>query len=168
MLASRFFVFGCALFIASPGFAQTTYRWVNAAGQTVFSDQAPPPDAKQVVKISSAVSGDDQQLSYAMRQAVEKYPVILYTSTNCGDPCVQGRALLNERAIPFSERVLASEEEMNQLSKILGSTATLPSVIVGRQSFKGFEAGAWNNLLDLAAYPKSAAAGAKRAGAGGR
>ena len=161
-LRLRLLVIAGALLMSLPGFAQTTYRWVNSAGQTVFSDQAPPLDARQVVKINTTVSSDDQQLSYATRQAAEKFPVILYTATKCGDACVQGRDLLNERGIPFSERVLSSEDEMAELGKLLGSTAGVPSLLVGRQSFKGFEAGAWNNLLDLAAYPKSASYGGKR------
>ena len=41
---------------------------------------------------------------------------------------------------------------------------TVPVVAVGRQTYKGFSAEAWNNLLDLADYPKSAGFGAKPSG----
>jgi hypothetical protein len=61
--------------------------------------------------------------------------------------------------------MLASQEEINDLEKQLGSAAAVPSIIVGRQNFKGFESGAWNNLLDLAGYPKSAPYGTKPSGA---
>jgi hypothetical protein len=165
MRVLRLLVLGFGLLMSALAFAQTTYRWVDAAGQTVFSDQAPPLGAKQVVKINNAISGDEQQLSYAMRQAVEKFPVVLYTTSKCADVCAQARAFLNDRGVPFSERSLASEEEMAELEKILGSAAAIPSITVGRQSFKGFEAGAWNNLLELATYPKSASYGSKRPGA---
>ena len=40
----------------------------------------------------------------------------------------------------------------------------VPSIKVGKQSFRGFEAGAYNNLLDLAGYPKSAAKPASEPG----
>ena len=61
--------------------------------------------------------------------------------------------------------MLKSEEEIAELTKRLGSEAATPSIFVGQQSFKGFESGAWNNLLDLAGYPKSAPYGAKPSGA---
>ena len=104
-------------------------------------------------------------MPYATRQAAEKFPVTLYTAANCMEACKQARELLNGRGIPFSEKMLKSEEEIAELTKKLGSEAATPSIFVGQQSFKGFEAGTWNNLLDLAGYPKSAPYGAKKSGA---
>jgi hypothetical protein len=40
----------------------------------------------------------------------------------------------------------------------------VPALKVGKQSFRGFEAAAWNNLLDLAGYPKTAPYGSKPSG----
>ncbi len=167
MPALRFSFLAFALLATSLAGAQTTYRWVDkTTGQTVYSDQEPPPGAKQVVKrTGNTTSGDEQQLPYATRQAAEKFPVTLYTAANCLEVCKQSRDLLNGRGIPFSEKMIKSEEEIAELSKKLGSEASIPSLLVGQQSFKGFESGAWNNLLDLAGYPKSAPFGAKQSGA---
>jgi len=156
MNALRFLVIAATLFASTLAAAQTTYRWIDASGQTVFSDQPPPSGAKQVVKLHAEVRGEEQQLSYATRQAAEKFPVILYTAASCTEVCARARGFLTERAIPHSEKVLASEAETAELTKLLGSPASVPSLIVGRQNIKGFEAGAWENLLDLAGYPKSA------------
>jgi glutaredoxin len=165
MNALRFLVLAAALFASALAGAQTTYRWVDASGQTVFSDQPPPSGARQVVKLNSEVRGDEQQLSYATRQAAEKFPVALYTATNCSEMCTRARDFLKERAIPHAEKVITSEAEIAELSKILGSPASVPSLIVGRQNVKGFETGAWDNLLDLAGYPKSAPRVAGKGGA---
>jgi glutaredoxin len=154
-----------ALLSASVVSAQSTYRWVDKAGQTVYSDQPPPPGAKQIVRLGAEERGDDQQLPYATRQAVEKYPVTLYTSANCVEGCKQARDLLNGRGVPFAERMVKSDEDSTELTKKLGSEALVPSIFVGQQNFKGYESGAWNNLLDLAGYPKSAPFGAKPSGA---
>ena len=144
----------------------TTYRWTDkTTGQVVYSDKPPPPGAIQVVKISSDGRADDQQLPYATRQAAEKFPVTLYTSASCVEDCKAARDLLNGRGIPFSENMLKTREDISELTKRLGSTAGVPSIGVGQQYFKGFEPGAWDNLLDLAGYPKSAAYGAKPSGA---
>lgn len=144
--------------------AQTTYRWIDSStGRTVISDMPPPPGARQVVK-QAGEDSSTQQGSYATRQAAEKYPVTLYTSANCTDGCKQARELLNGRGIPFSEKMLNTQEDIDQLNKKLGGEASVPSVIIGRQNIQGFESGAWNNLLDLAGYPKSAPFGTKPSG----
>ena len=156
-----------ALLTASTAIAQsTTYRWVDkTTGQTVYSDQPPPPGAQQVVKMTGEERGKEQQLPYATRMASEKFPVTLYTAANCIDECKTARNLLNGRGIPFAEKMLKTQEETAELGKLLGSEAAVPSLVVGRQSFKGYESDAWNNLLDLAGYPKSAPYGAKASGA---
>ncbi|MEI7428966.1 MAG: glutaredoxin family protein [Betaproteobacteria bacterium] len=154
-----------ALLFGSFAQAQTTYRWVDkATGQTIFSDQPPPPGTKAVSTRISDDKGDEQPLPYATRQAADKFPVALFTTSNCLEACKQGRDLLNSRGIPFSEKLLQSQEEYAELSKKLGSEAVFPSIFVGQQNFKGFENGAWNNLLDLAGYPASAPYGAKPSG----
>ena len=165
MLSLRLSFLLIALFSGSSAHAQTTYRWIDkATGQTVFSDQPPPPGSKQVATKSGNEQSDGQPLPYATRQAADNFPVTLFTTASCLDACKQGRDLLNSRGIPFSEKMLQSQEEYEELSKKLGSEVAIPSVFVGQQSFKGFENGAWNNLLDLAGYPASAPYGAKSSG----
>ena len=169
MLTLRLVLLSAALLTASVADAQTTYRWVDkATGQTVFSDQAPPPGAKQVDKKTNERPDerpDAPPLPYATRQAAENFPVTLYTTANCLNQCKTARDLLNGRGIPFSEKVLKTQEEFAELTRQLGSEAAIPSLFVGQQNIKGFESGAWNNLLDLAGYPKTAPYGSKPSGA---
>lgn len=151
---------------ASLSSAQTTYQWTDpATGGTIISDKAPPPGAKDVIKWSGNTRAAEQQVPYATRQAAEKFPVTLYTQASCVEACKQARDLLNGRGVPFSERMVKTNEEIAELAKILGGEASVPSLVVGQQNVKGLESGAWNNLLDLAGYPKSAPFGAKPSGA---
>ena len=146
--------------------AQTTYRWIDkATGKVVFSDQPPPPGAQQVVTKGSEKRDDSTPVSYATKQAAEKYPVTLYTAASCIEECKQARDLLNKRGVPFAEKMISTKEEEADLAKRLGSSAGLPSVFVGSQSIRGIEPESWNNLLDLAGYPKTPAFGAKPSGA---
>ena len=165
MSAIRFVLLGIILLATSLTFAQTTYRWVDkTTGKTVFSDQPPPPGAKQVVKTTIEERGDEKQLPYTTRQAAEKFPVTLYTAANCLELCANARALLNGRGVPFTEKILKNENDASELTKKLGSEASTPSIFIGQQSIKGFEAGSWNNLLDLAGYPKTAPNDSKPSG----
>lgn len=152
--------FVALLLAASTVNGQTTYRWIDAkTGHTVISDQLPPADARHVIiyGASGTSSESDQQpaLSYATRQASEKFPVVLYSTADCDD-CQRARELLARRGIPFSEQVVKSQAELVEIGEKLGGKSTLPSVLVGRKSLRGFAASEWNALLDLAGYPASA------------
>ena len=151
---------------ATAASAQTTYRWIDpATGRTVISDQPPPPNARQVTKAKGGETGDAPQRSYATRQAAEKFPVTLYTAANCLANCQQARDLLNARGVPFSEHMLKTAEDIAALRQLVGSEPSVPTLTVGKQLTQGLEAGAWNNLLDLAGYPKTAPFGSKPSGA---
>jgi glutaredoxin len=95
--------------------------------------------------------------------AAENFPVTLYTSADCTKECKDARDLLNSRGVPFSERMVQKQEDLDELKQLVGDFF-VPVIKVGKQSFRGFEAGAWNNLLDLAGYPKTAPYGSKPSG----
>ena len=90
-------------------------------------------------------------------------PVTLYTSPDCGADCQQARDLLNGRGVPFTEKLLKKQEDIDELKQLVGD-AFVPSMKVGRENARGFNAGNYNKLLDLAGYPKTAHYGAKPSG----
>jgi glutaredoxin len=150
------------LALASASVVAETYRWVDPAGRTVISD-TPPPGRMHSVSKAGASAADDDGLPFAVKRAAENFPVTLYTSADCTTQCKDGRDLLNGRGVPFAEKMLQSQEDVAELKQLVGD-AFVPALKVGKQSFRGFEAGAWNNLLDLAGYPKSAPYGSKPSG----
>ncbi|MBS1145266.1 MAG: hypothetical protein H6R14_2672 [Proteobacteria bacterium] len=151
------------LVLASTTVAQAeTYRWTDAGGRTVISDSPPPGKAKGVLKTGEKPEASDG-MSFATKKAMEAFPVTLYTAADCVAECKNARELLNRRSVPFTEKMLQSAEEAAELKQLVGD-AFVPSIKVGKQSFRGFEAGAYDNLLDLAGYPKSAAKPASEPG----
>jgi glutaredoxin len=132
---------------------QQLYRWTDEKGQLHVADTPPPPGAKDVhrwrVTASSAAEGGSEP--YALRQARKESPVTLYTAPDC-DPCDDARKLLNARGIPFKE-VSVTEKEVNDVVKLAGS-ASVPLIVVGSATQKGFEESAFHRLLDDAGYPK--------------
>ncbi|QKS31022.1 MAG: hypothetical protein FAZ92_01150 [Accumulibacter sp.] len=144
------------LLLASYGAtAETTYRWVDPnTGGTVISDMPPPPGARNVSRYTTTgSSADERPQPYAVRQASEKFPVVLYADERCGTPCQEARQLLQQRGVPFAEKILRSDEEFAELTRLLGREAAFPSVSIGRQYLRGFDAASWNSLLDAASYP---------------
>ncbi|MDR3157786.1 MAG: glutaredoxin family protein [Zoogloeaceae bacterium] len=154
----------CALFAAS--LPAQTWRWIDpATGRTMYTDTAPPGNAKNVVRINASGYADDEydpDLPYTIRMASEKYPVVLYVGTDC-DACKEARDLLNKRSVPFTEKVVQSEADQVELSKLVGDTY-VPSVLIGRQKIRGFDAASYHSALDLAGYPKVEGAPAAAAG----
>lgn len=165
MVTMRLFLFVAAFVAALPSNAQTAYRWVDKSGQVVYSDQPPPPGTQAAEIKDGQAPKDTQQLPYATRVAAEKYPVSLYTTAACTEVCANARALLNGRGIPFSEKLLTTPDQFSAAAKQMGNESFVPGLIVGSQKSPGFEATAWNNLLDLAGYPKTAPYGSKSSGA---
>ncbi|MDR1995279.1 glutaredoxin family protein [Azonexus sp.] len=160
----RFLLVLCLALLSAVVSAQT-YRWVDPSGRTIISDTPPPGKAKEVSRTGNgqAATADDGDLPFAVRKARENFPVTLFTAADCTTDCQQARDLLNSRGVPFTEKMLQKAEDATELKALVGDVF-VPSLKVGNQSFRGFQATAYHNLLDLAGYPKTAAYGSKPSG----
>lgn len=134
--------------------AQTIYRIVGPDGRVTFSDR-PPEDPKARASLAPTVSAganSSQSLPFELRGPAQRYPVTLYTAANCG-ACVSARTFLANRGIPFTERTVASNEDIEALQRIAGSP-TVPFATIGAQQLKGYSESEWSQFLDAAGYPK--------------
>lgn len=140
-----------ALAIASASVGADIYRWVDpATGRVMVTDTPPPGNARNVAKATTEGTGDPR--SFAAARAAENFPVTLYTAADCVAECKQARELLTGRGIPFSEKMLQKPEDAEELRALVGDVF-IPSLKVGKQSVRGFQAASYHNLLDLAGYP---------------
>jgi glutaredoxin len=142
----------------APAHAQTIYRIVGADGKVTFSDKPPVSTEQGKVAgtgVGAAGAAAAGSLPFELRQVVSKYPVTLYTGQDC-TPCGLGRTLLVSRGIPFSERTVATSEDVAALQRLTGD-ASLPVISIGSQRLKGFSDAEWSQYLDLAGYPKASA-----------
>jgi hypothetical protein len=151
------------LLLAPPALAQApdqdvTYRWKDKDGQTHYSDQLPPPDARNIQekRIGSASFIDTSAPTYAMRKAAKDFPVTIFSGAECGAECKTGREFLGRRGVPFTEVMVNGPQEVAAFRNLFGAGDVLvPSITVGNQKQKGFEETAWTRLLDDAGYPKT-------------
>jgi hypothetical protein len=145
-----------AFFCAGLVQAQTAYRWVDADGKVHYSDRAPPKTAREVQEKRLSAPAADTELPYAVRQAVNNFPVTLYVGSDCETACKDGRAYLSKRGIPFNEKLVATREDAEALKKLLGgSNPSVPVLTVGSKILRGYLQTDWAGLLDAAGYPKS-------------
>ncbi len=135
-----------------------TFRWVDQDGKVHFGDRPPPTAAGKVQERKPMAPAADKQVSYAMRQAMTNFPVTLYVSKNCGEGCKDGHDYLNKRGVPFSEKTVSTQEDIDALKKLSGgSEAEVPVLQVGPKHARGWLQSEWQRLLDAAGYPKSPA-----------
>ncbi len=136
--------------------AQTVYRWVDSAGRVQYSDQPPPPDAKNVQEKNvqgSSIQNND--LSLASADAQKKNPVTLYVS-ECGESCDAAKGYLNKRGIPHTVVDPTRSAELNKKFREDTGGTVIPVLKVGERRLTGWSEGNWASALDTAGYPKSA------------
>jgi glutaredoxin len=91
-------------------------------------------------------------LPQELRLAATRFPVTLYSAADC-PPCDAARQLLVQRGVPFSERLIVSEDDAGAMERVLGAR-TVPSLTIGSQALRGLSQADWTAYLDAAGYPR--------------
>lgn len=146
-------VLGLTIGVAGPALAQ--YKVVGPDGKLTYTDRpvAPPAGGQvQPMRAGTAAAPAAAPLPLELRNVAARFPVTLYTSPDC-PPCDSGRQLLQQRGVPFVERVVSSDDDTAALQRITNGR-TVPSLTVGGQALRGFLDTDWQTTLDLAGYPK--------------
>ena len=146
-----------AVILAASGslLAAQVYRWVDDKGNVEYRDTPPPQNAKKVEE--RRATGNTVQTStpsYSAQQAAKNHPVTLW-AYDCGDPCNNARAHLARRAVPYAEK--DPRQDLKSFEKLTGAT-NVPVLYVGSVRLTGYLESDWDNTLDSAGYPKTAAA----------
>lgn len=149
-------IVAASLFLLQSAHSQTVYRIVGADGKVTFSDK--PPVTRDDKTTATGRGGKPLELGnaplpYELSQVASRFPVTLYTSANCA-PCGAGRNLLSTRGVPFNERTVSSNEDVQALTRISGEN-NLPFLTIGGQKIKGYSDSEWTQYLDAAGYPSS-------------
>ncbi len=143
--------------LASVSVAQDkeVYRYVDPDGRVVYTDRAPPPNAKnpQAKRVGGNYIETDKSTA-AGEQAATRFPVTLYTF-QCGEVCDSAQNLLNRRGVPFSTVDVQTTDGGKRLQTLTGEL-NAPVLSVGdKMVAKGFNEARWQTMLDDAGYPKT-------------
>lgn len=141
-----------AMTLASPAWA--LYKVVGPDGRVTYTDRAPSDAPAQSIKANGSVASTEG-LPYELQRVVSRYPVTLYTGTNC-NPCDAARQLLKGRGIPFVEKTVSTADDIKALSRTEGSDQ-LPIGRVGQKQLLGFNQAEWTSYVDAAGYPAKSA-----------
>ena len=138
---------------SAPAWSQ--YKVVAPDGSVTYTDRPPFESNLRITAIGrSAPAGAATEvgLPIELRQATARYPVTLYTTPDC-PPCDNGRKLLQQRGVPYAERTVGSEEDVQALERLVGGR-TVPALAIGAQPLRGFSEADWGSYLDAAGYPR--------------
>ena len=148
--------------LAAPVAAQ--YKWVSPEGTVVYSAVPPPAGARLMnERVSQAASAPaapaassapNPEMPYELKIAAGRFPVVLYTAADCA-PCSAARQHLSARGVPFSEKTISTTADFEAFKARGFSDNSFPALTVGRDKAVGFEAGAYDRLLNAAGYPRS-------------
>jgi len=138
--------------------AAQLYRWEDEKGNVEYRDTPPPKSAKKVEerRVTSSTI-ETSSVSYATQVAIKNFPVTLW-AYDCGDPCKNARAHLARRGVPHTEK--NPQDDLKAFEKLTGSN-NVPVLYVGSTKLTGYLESEWDNALDTAGYPRTAAVAVK-------
>ncbi|MEP6678092.1 MAG: glutaredoxin family protein [Betaproteobacteria bacterium] len=148
---------GVALMLCASVAAQDKqfYRYTDADGKVVYSDQLPPPGARNVQpKRMDANVIDTSDPPIAAQRAAERFPVTLYTF-DCGELCQGAEALLNKRGIPFNSVNVSDPAGAARLKALTGNNLAPVLQVGDKLVSKGLSEQRWQAMLDEAGYPRT-------------
>jgi glutaredoxin len=133
--------------------AGTLYKWVDSQGRVSYHDQPPPEGSGYRVEQKKIGSGARQDTDDALEKVIEKYPVILYSVPVCGS-CDLARIYLEKRKVPFTEKNLENNPELQQELKKKAGSLSAPTITIGEKVMNGYLESLLEGELDAAGYPK--------------
>jgi len=134
--------------------ALAVYKIEHADGTVTYTDRPPTTGSARVTSLGRDASPPPLEVALPrdLRALVQRYPVTLYTAADC-TPCDGGRRLLQQRGVPYTERLVISEEDTAALERAVGGR-TVPALTIGTQPLRGLSESDWTAFLDAAGYPR--------------
>lgn len=143
-----------ALVIAGLSVAQAEklYKWVDGQGRVSYHDQPPPEGAGYRVEEKNL--RDEVGIPPGKNEDVAaKFPVILYTAPQCAS-CDLARSYLDKRKVPFTEKMVEGDPELQEELKKKSGSLSVPTITVGDKIMKGYLESLLEGELDAAGYPE--------------
>ena len=88
------------------------YKVVQPDGSVTYTDRPLAAGSGRIITLGRNATPAEPEAVFPLelRQPTQRYPVTLYTSSDCA-PCDSGRRLLQQRGIPYSERLVTSDAD---------------------------------------------------------
>ncbi|NHQ86689.1 DUF4124 domain-containing protein [Iodobacter sp. HSC-16F04] len=136
-----------ASLLAMPAFAAKVYQWRDADGRVFYSDQpAPGQNARERnIRVPSNTASPAQ----------DQPSMVLYVSSECGQPCSDAVEMLDSRKINYElKNPSRSEPQMIEFINLVGSLSVrTPVLVMGKKVLSPWDKLIWSATLNKAGYP---------------
>ncbi|MDB5810263.1 MAG: glutaredoxin-like protein [Betaproteobacteria bacterium] len=155
--------------VAAVAHGAEMYRWVDDKGTVNYTPYPPPPNIRKVEpkRLGDNKAAPASDAPYSVQVAAKNFPVTLYSTPDCGDPCKSARSHLDKRGVPYADKnpaKPATAQEQEDFKKAAGGALEVPLLQVGQlKTLKGYLASDYDTALDAAGYPSAVVPGAKPA-----
>ncbi len=142
----------CTLLALPSADAVRLYKWVDKDGRVSYQDR-PPPEGQQVESRDFKLRGAPRPSGEEGANAAEQHPVVLYTAPQC-TACDLARAYLDRRKIPYTDKNVSENPELQKELRERSGALTVPTIAVGSKVMRGYLESLLAGELDAAGYPK--------------
>ena len=143
-----FFLLG---FLSQSTAATNVYECIDAAGQTTFSDHCPPGTRKKETRFQTSASDLSGEEKTEKSEKNTDGSVILYAVEHC-DACDLVRNFLKTRNIPFTEKNVTGDMELQKELREKSGSATVPFTQIGGRKLRGYDSYALSDAIIAAGY----------------
>ena len=147
------------------------FKVVAPDGTVTYTDRPPAAAVGRAAPLGKDAPAADAaaaalaSLPLELRQTIARFPVTLYTSTDCA-PCESGRRLLQSRGVPFIERRVLNDDDAEALDRLTGGRS-VPTLTIGGQALRGYADSDWHVLPRRGGLPARVAPAAQLPAAAG-
>lgn len=128
--------------------ATTVVECVAPDGTVSYNAFCPPGSTKQAERRYVPEPGARRNALDAVLPAIT-----LFSIADC-DACDLVRNVLDTRDVPYNEKNVAdNQEHQTELLSVTGGTLSVPTVLIGENSLRGYNRSAIENALNQAGYP---------------
>lgn len=142
----------CLLLAAhgSAAAAVTVVECLDEGRTNWFRDTCPPGATKTGEREIRGVGGEDGP---SLEEIAEQNPITLYTVPDC-NACDLVRHVLSSRQLPFTEKDVQDNGEMQEELKSMTGALTVPAMVVGEKVATGYSRAEIDGALRAAGYPE--------------
>lgn len=133
--------------------AVTIHQCEDADGNLTFQEICPP--GSTVVETKKIYTGPKEKMP-DLAALQESHPVVLYSVATC-DACDLVRSYLQGRGVPFNERDVADDAELQEELIAKSGELSVPVVTIGEEVVDGYNKPVLESKLDAAGYPGASA-----------
>jgi glutaredoxin 3 len=131
--------------------ATKVYECIGASGKTTFSDHCPPGTRKKEIQFQTSVSALSAEEKAEKSEEKAEGSVILYSVERC-DACDLVRNFLKTRNIPFTEKNVTDDMDIQKEIREKSGSVTVPVTMIGGKTLRGYDSYALSDAIIAAGY----------------